>query len=150
MLVKVNWVLVYVFQNLPFCSVHHDADVIFAYVISHEWKAFPWFWHNVLVKKGLMMIKKPLVRPDNVFLFPNAYHGWFLKCNIDKQAHEFLLWCEAWNWRTFSWLFSNMSAEKTMLTTPSEDDNTISFTEKNGCFPGTKKKKRKTAEQVVY
>lgn len=35
--VKVNWVLVYVFQNLPFCSVHHDADVIFAYVISHEW-----------------------------------------------------------------------------------------------------------------
>lgn len=36
------------------------------------------------------------------------------------------------------------------LTTPSEDDNTISFTEKNGCFPGTKKKKRKTAEQIVY
>lgn len=31
--VKVNWVFVYVFQNLPFCSVHHDADVIFAYVI---------------------------------------------------------------------------------------------------------------------
>lgn len=59
----------------------------------------------------------------------SSYYG--VKRGIDARFPEYFQACrqrKQWN-----------------LTTPSEDDNTISFTEKNGCFPGTKKKEKENS-----